>query len=156
MSDRELYYRYEQNQLTCYTENRNILIDRLVPVMTKLREQYALQGWTGIIDPLQAAVHAVVEFTLVSVGDGWIAYSVVQPWFLEHEVLTEEFICDVPLPLAVDILKAIARDADCERIIIGTRAAPGGKHFGLAKHYQQLGLAVSTIELTLETPCPKP
>jgi hypothetical protein len=138
--------------LTLYLEDRNILIEKLTPVMNALHDQYAVQGWNGIIAGEDAAEYAVDEIELVTDGSRWLGFNVVRPWFLTEEVVSEEFIVGFSTAEAVAILKAVAKVAEASRILVGTRAAPDGKHRGLSKLYQNLGLTVSTIELTLETP----
>ena len=137
-------------QLTYHQEDENILVEQLTPVMEKLRDQYASQGWKGIVHPRTGAEHAVREFELVKVEDGWVAFSLVEPWFTTEHILTEEFIVDVPVPVAVALLEFLASKAKATRLMVGTRAAPNGRHFGLAKIYSQYGLVPSTIELTKE------
>ena len=143
---------WDGHQLTLYLEDRNILIEKLTPVMQALHNQYAVQGWKGIISGEDAAEYAVSEVELVTDGSSWLGFNVVRPWFLTEEVVSEEFIVGFSTAEAVAILKAVAKAAEATRILVGTRAAPDGKHRGLSKLYQNLGLTVSTIELTLETP----
>ena len=150
--DKIEYLHWDGSQLTHHLEYRNILIEKLTPIMQALHDQYAVQGWKGILDGEGLAEHAVDEFDLVTDGNRWLGFSVVIPWFLTEKVVTEEFIGGFNTAEAITILKAIAKVADASRILVGTRAAPGGKHRGLSKLYQNLGLTISTIELTLEAP----
>ncbi|QPB11234.1 hypothetical protein [Providencia phage PSTNGR1] len=143
---------WDGHQLTLYLEDRNILIEKLTPVMQALHDQYAVQGWNGLLDGEALAEYVVSEVELVTDGSRWLGFNVVRPWFLTEEVVTEEFIGGFNTAEAVAILKVVAKVAEATRILVGTRAAPDGKHRGLSKLYQNLGLKVSTIELTLETP----
>ena len=150
--DKIEYLHWDGSQLTHHLEYRNILIEKLTPIMQALHDQYAVQGWKGTLDGEGLAEYAVDEFELVTDGNRWLGFSVVIPWFLTEEVVTEEFLGGFNTAEAVTILKAIAKVADANRILVGTRAVPGGKHRGLSKLYQNLGLTISTIELTLEAP----
>ena len=149
--DKVEYLQWDGHQLTHHLEDRNILVAQLTQVMQTLRDQYAVQGWKGVMSAEGLAEYAVSEVELVTDGSRWLGFSVVRPWFLTEEVVSEEFIGGFNTAEAVDILKAVANVAGATRILVGTRAAPKGKHRGLSKLYQNLGLAVSTIELTLET-----
>lgn len=144
--------RWEDNQLTCYQENRNKLILDLHHVMSCLKDQYEGQGWKNLC-PYTAAVNAVDDFDLVYVDGGLIGFTVGQPWFVSGgDCISEEFVYDVPVDTVVKVLKDIGTRAGCKRLLLGTRAVPRGKHAALARLYEGQGLAVSTIELTMELP----
>lgn len=146
------YLEWKDNQLTLHLEYRNILIDQMTPAMEKLKDQYATQGWDYLVTGRQVAEYAVDEFDLLKVGEGWIAFTVTTPWFMTEEVITEDFIYNVPLDLAVALLRELGRANGCKRLVVGTRAAPDGKHLGLCRMYEKRGFQVSTLELTLEIP----
>lgn len=147
--DKVSCYLYE-NQLTPYMEYQDVLLADLTPRMEQMRERYAVQGWKDILTAEELAREAINEFILIKVGAGWLGFSVVCPWFLDQHVLVEELMLDVPLPLAVEVLKTAAKRHGCKRLTVGTRVAPNGKHLGLMKSYQRQGLSIGAIELTLE------
>lgn len=150
MAERIPVLKWRDNQLTYHLIERNILESLLTEVIYDLRKQYAVQGWEGLQDVEEAVKHVLSEVYLITDGVNWLGYDVVQPWFLKQPILVEEFISGFHVKEAVEILKKVAVLEDCKRVVVGTRAAPHGRHLGLAKMYSALGLQISTIELTAE------
>lgn len=150
--DKVEYLQWDGNQLTLHLEDRNILLAKLAEAMIGVEASLHKQGWTTVVSRDEAAEMAIEDFELVTDGNGWLGFSVATPWFSNAPVVAEEFIAGIDLDTAVDILIAAAKVAQVSRIVVGTRAAPNGKHLGLSRVYQAKGLSITTIELTLETP----
>ena len=150
--DKIEYLHWDGNQLTLHLEDRNILLAKLAEAMIGVEASLHKQGWTTVVSRDEAAELAIEDFDLVTDGSGWLGFRVVTPWFSNAPVVAEEFIAGIDLDTAVDILLAVAKVAQVSRIVVGTRAAPNGKHLGLSRVYQAKGLSITTIELTLEAP----
>ena len=135
----------------------DIRVDSVANALAVLREQYACQGWGGII-PVMSAVQTVLDnFELVEVvdahGTSLVAYSAESPWFSEETMIVEEFVVGgANLESVVDALSALATGFECSRIILGTRAVRSGRHYALSKLYERTGCVVSCMELTKEVP----
>lgn len=135
----------------------DIRVDSVSSALAVLREQYACQGWRDIV-PVMSAVQTVLDnFELVEVvddsGTSLMAYSAEIPWFTGECILVEEFVIGgAGLSTVVDAMAALAKIHGCSRLVLGTRAARGGKHSALARLYERTGCVVSCMELTKEVP----
>jgi hypothetical protein len=135
----------------------DIRVDSVSNALAVLREQYACQGWEGII-PVMSAVQTVLDnFELIEVvdahGTSLVAYSAEIPWFTSESLLVEEFIVgDAALDTVVDALEAMAKAYGCTRLVLGTRAVRDAKHFALSKLYERTGCSVSCVELSKPIP----
>lgn len=88
------------------------------------------------------------EFVIVLTETGGVVCAgEATPWFSEEAVMSEEFASHIDTDTTTAIMRALCRAADFPRFVVGTRAVLNQRHAGLAKHYQQSGLTVSTIEL---------
>lgn len=144
------YARWDGEQLTYLQDDRNALRPIVLDLLTQLRKQYECQGWQDIVQP-EAIVDEVLDgIFLLQVPSGWVGFSVEIPWFMTKPVVGEEFVCCHQLDDAVEGLTALAKSVGANRVVLGTRAAMGGKHRALARLYERRGCKVSTIELTLE------
>lgn len=142
-------------EISYHYEDKDAVAIELTDRLHDLKAAYEVQGWSGItVSSALANLMEMVEATelvLVRVGeDGLVAFSMGTPWFSTEVILTEEFIVGCSIDDAVPLLKVAAKAEGISRIVVGTRAAPNGRHLGLAKRYEQVGLSVSTIELTTE------
>lgn len=112
-----------------------------------LRDGYAPTGWK-LAEPETAAAELIDDGLFVFVADKIICLSEARPWFSSEHVITEEFVDQgIPLDTVVQVMRAVCALVGCQRFTVGTRAAANQRHAGLAKLYQQHGLAVSTVEL---------
>lgn len=115
-----------------------------------LKEHYAETGWKTR-DPQEALSELIEDEALFvfTPDHRVICLTLCQPWFSGEDVLCEEFVeYGIPLETVSEVMEYVARGANVQRLVAGTRAAPNQRHAGLAKLYSKHGWAVSTMELT--------
>lgn len=120
--------------------------------LTDLREVYTNELHWPILpveDAFQYLNERPEDFVFVFTEDGGvICAGEGTPWFAELPVLSEEFVSrGMPTDTTVAVLRALAQMFEFTRFTVGTRAVANQRHAGLAKHYQQSGMSVSTVEL---------
>lgn len=146
-----ILFRWADNQLADLQEEEHLLRLRVLQALAWLKEQYECQGWRYFAKPEDVADLVLNSFLFVEVQDSLVAFSIDTPWFLTEKVVTEHFIAGpADLTEVAAALAAVGKIAGAVRVEVGTRAAARGKHLALARKYQQLGFAVSTLELTRE------
>ena len=103
--------------------------------------------------------NAVPEMMLAVTPTAVIGFNIESPWFSPDSFLGECFIgprigCVVDMADAVECLSAIARQAGCTHVCLGTRS--NHRHAALDRLLERTGCRVSTIELIREvSPCAK-
>lgn len=138
-------------ELTHLQEDRGVIREQIKSALQWLKDQYAVQGWQHVAEPEDIVESVMEDVHLVRVGKAWIGFDIVTPWFMTKPVVSEEFVSgEIELATVVAVLEAVGREFGIDRLAVGTRAAAGGNHLGLARLYQRQGLAVSALELTKE------
>lgn len=120
--------------------------------LTDLREIYTNElKWDilSVDDAYQYLSERPGEFMFVFTEDGGVICAAEgTPWFAELPVLSEEFVSrGMATDITVAVMRALAQGFEYDRFTVGTRAVANQRHAGLAKHYQQGGMSVSTVEL---------
>lgn len=148
-------FRYDNGELAYYMEHRHLVAELVHTALLWLRNGLEQQGWQNLLEPYQRIEHVLDEFHLILVGETLVAFSVLEPWFMQGQVIAEEFIApltDNPAPIAdvVDALTAAGKAAGCTMLTLGTRA--NTRQRGLAHLFEQTGARLSTMELVKEIP----
>lgn len=146
---------YTDGELAYYMEHEQSLRENILVALTWLSEGLAEQGWRGVKEPADLVQHVLDEQQLMFVGNTLVSFSIVEPWFMQGQMVAEEFMAPIadppaPIELVVEALRAVGRAAGCTDLSIGTRANPRQK--GLARLLEQTGCRLSTIELIQEIP----
>jgi len=82
-----------------------------------------------------------------------IGFSIEQPWFLEEEILNEEFVLHISrgassLKNAVNALVQVGRNLEVQHVAVGTLAADNlYRHEGLASLYEKQGFTRQAYSL---------
>ena len=146
-----IIFDWADNQLASLQEEEHSLRPRVVAALAWLKDQYASQGWDHVVEPEDAADLVMASTLLMTIRDSLVAFTIDTPWFLTKPVVSEVFIAGhVELEEVAAALSAVGKLSGAVRVEFGTRAASGGRHLALARKYQRLGFAVSTLELTKE------
>lgn len=154
MKAKTTVFKYVDGVLSTYEEDNGELAAWVLRAAIWLKESYKVQGWKDIKEPVDVVQEVMDSFYFMWVGSTFVAFSVEQPWFSNSTVVAEEFV--VPFgstPKLADVVAALTvagQAAGATRLVIGTRAAPRGKHAALARMYNRQGLASSAMELTKE------
>lgn len=148
-------FKYEDGQLAYYMEHRHLVAEKVYQALCWLRQGLTTQGWKELHAPSDRVEYVLDEFHLIMVGDTLVAFSILAPWFMQGQVIAEEFIAPLtenPAPIAdvVDALMAAGKAAGCVMLSLGTRANPRQK--GLAHLLEKTGARLSTMELVKEIP----
>lgn len=148
-------FTYKNNELAYYMEHRHVIAEKVRRALVWLYESMTAQGYINVNDPSSQVDYVLDNFYLIAMEGTLVAFSVNEPWFMQGQVICEEFIVpltDTPAPLedVVRALEAAGRSCGANTLVVGTRANP--HHKGLARVYEKLGARISTIELIKEIP----
>jgi hypothetical protein len=147
--------RYQHGVLAYYVEQTAIVKAQVLLALSWLAEGLAEQGWKGVKQPSELVDHVLADMELMMVGDTLVAFTIVEPWFMQGQMVAEEFVAPLtrnpaPIELVVEALQAVGAATGCTHLSIGTRANPRQK--GLARLIEQSGCQLSSIELVKEIP----
>jgi len=155
MSLVKIYY-VEQGRLAYYMDSETSASDKILHCLTWLYKQLRDSGWRNVRDPAGLVKHCLEEYSFLQVGNSLVAVDVVAPWFIDEQVLAEEFNAPwqgdtgASVDEIVSALEVFAEAAGCTMISLGTRA--NTRQRGLAHLFEKTGARLSTIELVKELP----
>lgn len=148
---RDVFY-WRDNELVHLQDSETELRHWVLLALRELQRRYLQDGWPEVAAPEDTIEHVMREFSFCWVGSTLAAFTIGQPWFSSGYVLNEEFVMPfgtTPSLRDVDAaFQAIAKRNNVHRILLGSRAAKGGRNAAVARLYQRLGYSVSAHELT--------
>lgn len=110
--------------------------------------------WFKHVDVAQVMDHIMAETFQLKAIDGYlILYEIAEPWYNQHvRILNEVMVLQVypggQFSSVVGAMVALAREADCVMIHVGTALA--GNDEALARKYKRHGFRPASHGLTLE------
>lgn len=146
--------RYADGQLAYYMEHRNIVEEKVTVALHWLADGLRAQGW-DVKDPDSLVQLVMDEFYLMTVDDTLVAFSLAELWFMQGQIIDEEFIAPVgespaPIKLVVEALSAAGAAAGCVMLSLGTRANP--RQESLARLFERAGCKRATTGFVKEIP----
>lgn len=147
--------RYVDGQLAYYMDHRETVREKVLTALYWLRGGLTMQGWQNLKEPLDYVDYVIDNFYLMTVKDTLVAFSHAELWFMQGQIIDEEFIAPVgenpaTIKLVVEALVAAGAASGCSLLSVGTRANPRQK--GLARMLESEGCTPATTGFVKEIP----